>query len=550
MAFVTKSVIVSDPKRGNYSSGQQFHIDIPASSVPLLSCDQTYMRCKFKFTGTNLPIVLNDKVGGAALIRSLTVSSIASNTVLEQIDDYNQLAYVQAHYENNESIINKKALVEGSGSAHSGPAVNLFWATNDTVGATGLYTLGDYKEVELLLPLSLSGILGQGRNPKVVPIIAMGGLRLTILLEHNINKITQAVQLRGDTKYNETVGFDASESGCSLALFTDGLGGQKDLNSATFILANATDTGLAAGAPIGVDDVAALRAAIPMYVGMEIYFFDGGDEYYTDNGATIASVAVNAGRVEITLSAPFYGAGGTDIDEGAFIALAMSTDNASVDIELSNIELVCSAVQAPAQYVSSLMSAVKSGLNYDYTTFTNYQVNVNNSITQSSQYIPLSQQRCLSILSVPEPIVSLTNRDLAGDGLRPTRPELNYVEPLDYFYLIKNLRTPLRAVDVSRLNTTYNGADPPAKFAAVHTKETEDAIEACDFVVRNLDRPDHCFIVARATARHGHSFNAQGAGETRLNIRYATNDINQIFNHFVCHRRRAVIKNNSLVVEV
>ena len=106
-------------------------------------------------------------------------------------------------------------------------------------------------------------------------------------------------------------------------------------------------------------------------------------------------------------------------------------------------------------------------------------------------------------------------------------------------------------MDLSRLNSTDIADDGSyAKFAAVHTKEVEEAIEACDIAVRNLDRPNHCFIIARALARHGHSFNAQGQGETRLNLRYTANTVNQIFNHFVCHRRRAVIKDNSLVVEV
>ena len=547
--FVTRSVLIPDSKRGTYASGKQFHIDIPASSVPLLSCDQTFMRCRFKFTGDVVPIVLNDKLGGASLIRSLTISSLATNTVLEQIDNYNQLAYVKSHFENNQSMTNKNALVSGNGSGHSGPQFNLFWSTEDDTGGTsGLFELGAYKEVELLIPLSLSGVLGQGRNPKVVPVVAMGGLRISIILEHDVNKITQAVQFRGDGKLNELVGFDPRTQYTAASIFTNGGGATFALTGTEITLNKAGD---GAGEGLLFDTIAELRDAFPIYKSdkIQVVIEDKTSKAITisASAAHVTKIELATGRVKLTLGAAIA-AGGT-VPEASRVALyiAGSTPN----YQISNVELVTASVQAPATYINSLMGAVKRGLNYDYTTFTNYQVNLNSSITQSSQYIPMSQSRCLSLLSVPETIAAVDIYSLIKDGLRPTIPETDVCSPENYVYLIKNLRTPLQSVELTRLSEATDGADASyAKFAAVHTKETEEAIEACDIAVRNLDRPNHCFIIARALARHGHSFNAQGVGETRLNLRYNSNTKNQIFNHFVCHRRRAVIKSNSLVVEV
>ena len=545
--FVTRSVLIPDSKRGTYASGKQFHIDIPASSVPLLSCDQTFMRCRFKFTGDVVPIVLNDKLGGASLIRSLTISSLATNTVLEQIDNYNQLAYVKSHFENNQSMTNKNALVSGNGSGHSGPQFNLFWSTEDELTTNGLYKLGAYKEVELLIPLSLSGVLGQGRNPKVVPVVAMGGLRISIILEHDVNKITQAVQFRGDGKLNELVGFDPRTQYTAASIYTGG--STFDLTGTTITLNNVAD---GADEGLAFDSLAELRAAFPIYKSdkIQVIIEDKSNQVITVSASDsyITKIEMDTGRVKLTLNAAIQAAPGT-VPEASRVALyiAGSTPN----YQISNVELVTASVQAPATYINSLMGAVKRGLNYDYTTFTNYQVNLNSSITQSSQYIPMSQSRCLSLLSVPETIAAVDTYSLIKDGLRPTIPETDVCSPENYNYLIKNLRTPLQSVELTRLSETTDGADASyAKFAAVHTKETEEAIEACDIAVRNLDRPNHCFIIARALARHGHSFNAQGVGETRLNLRYNSNTKNQIFNHFVCHRRRAVIKSNSLVVEV
>ena len=545
--FVTRSVLIPDSKRGTYASGKQFHIDIPASSVPLLSCDQTFMRCRFKFTGDVVPIVLNDKLGGASLIRSLTISSLATNTVLEQIDNYNQLAYVKSHFENNQSMTNKNALVSGNGSGHSGPQFNLFWSTEDELTTNGLYKLGAYKEVELLIPLSLSGVLGQGRNPKVVPVVAMGGLRISIILEHDVNKITQAVQFRGDGKLNELVGFDPRTQYTAASIYTGG--STFDLTGTTITLNNVAD---GADEGLAFDSLAELRAAFPIYKSdkIQVIIEDKSNQVITVSASDsyITKIEMDTGRVKLTLNAAIQAAPGT-VPEASRVALyiAGSTPN----YQISNVELVTASVQAPATYINSLMGAVKRGLNYDYTTFTNYQVNLNSSITQSSQYIPMSQSRCLSLLSVPETIAAVDTYSLIKDGLRPTIPETDVCSPENYNYLIKNLRTPLQSVELTRLSETTDGADDSyAKFAAVHTKETEEAIEACDIAVRNLDRPNHCFIIARALARHGHSFNAQGVGETRLNLRYNSNTKNQIFNHFVCHRRRAVIKSNSLVVEV
>ena len=546
--FVTRSVLIPDSKRGTYASGKQFHIDIPASSVPLLSCDQTFMRCRFKFTGDVVPIVLNDKLGGASLIRSLTISSLATNTVLEQIDNYNQLAYVKSHFENNQSMTNKNALVSGNGSGHSGPQFNLFWSTEDDLTTNELYKLGAYKEVELLIPLSLSGVLGQGRNPKVVPVVAMGGLRISIILEHDVNKITQAVQFRGDGKLNELVGFDPRTQYTAASIYTNGGAQAFDLTDSEIILAKAGD---GAGEGLAFDTLAELRDAFPIYKSdkIQVIIEDKANQAITVSASDsyITKIEIDTGRVKLTLNAAIAGAG--TVPEASRVALyiAGSTPN----YQISNVELVTASVQAPATYINSLMGAVKRGLNYDYTTFTNYQVNLNSSITQSSQYIPMSQSRCLSLLSVPETIEAVDIYSLIKDGLRPTIPETDVCSPENYVYLIKNLRTPLQSVELTRLSEVTDGADDSyAKFAAVHTKETEEAIEACDIAVRNLDRPNHCFIIARALARHGHSFNAQGVGETRLNLRYNSNTKNQIFNHFVCHRRRAVIKSNSLVVEV
>ena len=545
--FVTRSVLIPDSKRGTYASGKQFHIDIPASSVPLLSCDQTFMRCRFKFTGDVVPIVLNDKLGGASLIRSLTISSLATNTVLEQIDNYNQLAYVKSHFENNQSMTNKNALVSGNGSGHSGPQFNLFWSTKDDTGTSELFELHHYKEVELLIPLSLSGVLGQGRNPKVVPVVAMGGLRISIILEHDVNKITQAVQFRGDGKLNELVGFDPRTQYTAASIYTGG--STFDLTGTAITLNNASD---GADEGLAFDSLAELRDAFPIYKSdkIQVIIEDKTTKAITVSASAsyITQIEMDSGRVKLTLNAAIQAASGT-VPEASRVALyiAGSTPN----YQISNVELVTASVQAPATYINSLMGAVKRGLNYDYTTFTNYQVNLNSSITQSSQYIPMSQSRCLSLLSVPETIEAVDTYSLIKDGLRPTIPETAVCSPENYVYLIKNLRTPLQSVELTRLSEVTDGADASyAKFAAVHTKETEEAIEACDIAVRNLDRPNHCFIIARALARHGHSFNAQGVGETRLNLRYNSNTKNQIFNHFVCHRRRAVIKSNSLVVEV
>tara|TARA_R110002124_G_scaffold106194_4_gene257774 strand:- start:85 stop:1599 length:1515 start_codon:yes stop_codon:yes gene_type:complete len=504
------------------------------------------MRCRFKFTGDVVPIVLNDKLGGASLIRSLTISSLATNTVLEQIDNYNQLAYVKSHFENNQSMTNKNALVSGNGSGHSGPQFNLFWSTEDELTTNGLYKLGAYKEVELLIPLSLSGVLGQGRNPKVVPVVAMGGLRISIILEHDVNKITQAVQFRGDGKLNELVGFDPRTQYTAASIYTNG--STFDLTGTAITLNNVAD---GADEGLAFDSLAELRAAFPIYKSdkIQVIIEDKSNQVITVSASDsyITKIEMDGPRVKLTLNDDIAGAG--TVPEASRVALyiAGSTPN----YQISNVELVTASVQAPATYINSLMGAVKRGLNYDYTTFTNYQVNLNSSITQSSQYIPMSQSRCLSLLSVPETIAAVDTYSLIKDGLRPTIPETDVCSPENYNYLIKNLRTPLQSVELTRLSETTDGADDSyAKFAAVHTKETEEAIEACDIAVRNLDRPNHCFIIARALARHGHSFNAQGVGETRLNLRYNSNTKNQIFNHFVCHRRRAVIKSNSLVVEV
>ena len=578
--FVAKSVIVFDEKRSSYTKGQEIRIKIPATSCPIVSARDTYLRFRVLLshsdpaTDARMPLMLNSLVGGAGLIRTLSIYAMRDNTLLEQIDNYALLAYLQAYYGDSENDKNIKALTEGAVSNKEKIRNPFYSVEKDGDG----YKIGGYKEVEICLPLKLSGLLSPDALNRSLPNVALGGLEIRILLENDVNKVIQfATGKAGDGAYNDSLlyceeGFDPPTNPCSRNGNLNAIATTAAMNPIT--LTNSGGTNTIADRAKKYDyftgefdnvldhmaypsiDVAAVNDGGIQFVNEYLpYFIDQRLQVgTTDNGSfnvptgRISAISLLSANGEDNVSFTCDGGGAVNADTTAGVvaggAVCINVPDQTYNYTISNVQMVVGVLQTPPEYVSALLnkSNTGAGVSMDIKSFNNYQVNQNAGVTKSSLFIPMNERRVYSLLCVPE---DLASRPIYADSLRPA------VEtPSQYHFIISNARVPNRSVELGRIMEEDRATLSFSRNEPVHSKELEDALNNCGVRVNNIDRSNFCFTIARALSRYGHTFNAQDlAGEVRLNVEYTEQGKNLLWNNYVCCLKKITTNANGVSVE-
>ena len=558
--FVSNSVILYDEKRSDYRAGEEIRIKIPATSVAVLSPRNTFLRFRITLGNSldepyaNLPAILNSEIGGSALIRTLSIYS-GDGTLLEQIDNYNLLAYIQSYYSTNETERNTKALLEGATSTKN-KSQNPFYELKDDIAGVGLYTELTRKTVELCIPLRLSGLLNPLNHNGSIPNIALGGMEVRILLEQNVEKILQLTTgACGDGRNDDMFLWDGFGDGVPSTNPCARLG--------TGIIINNNDTTITLGkdsdlnihiwdnksdyAPTdNMEAVATLEWVnknTPLMVGQSLNLIDINGGVLHQTVALVESMAIDGnGRVELTMDAPL------NVPQSFPIGTAISINvgDQAWDYKLSECAMVCGVIKTDPKYISALANKSRGseGVSFDIMTYNNYMVNHNANVLKQSLYIPMNEARCYSILSIPENI-GKTYKVEGGNGMRPA-----VGEPSNYHYIIKNIRVPNRNVSLSRIRETDLAGGVVCYNEPVHSKELEDALLNNSWGVATLDRVDKAFCIGRGLSRYGHTFNARDTvGEVRLNLEYTKQPNSLLWNNFVSHLRRINVSSGGVVVQ-
>jgi hypothetical protein len=210
---------------------------------------------------------------------------------------------------------------------------------------------------------------------------------------------------------------------------------------------------------------------------------------------------------------------------------------------MANIEMICSVVSPPAEYVSRLVSQVGSGegLNMDFKTFSTYRNNLSILNGLTSQLISATEERAYSILSVPLCSANQNEQNTSSFKGLATGSQ-------DYQYIFGGSQIPNRPISLLRYSNTV------PKTEALHLIETEKALSNCGYAVRDLQRVPQHFFIGRALSKYGQVFNLKER-DLSLRVDYsgvpavsATLDHTKQFSHFVCHLRRLVIGANGVQV--
>ncbi len=533
MSVPTLSKSILTDRNTVYGEQDIIELFISPEEVPLLNAGQgTYLKFLLNMdeNATNCLAQPDPMSGGMAMIQTIQIYSGAGQ-LLEQLEDVNTWTAMYMHYSKTQGLSNMRTLMEGV-SPVEGRSLKSQYFTHEPVSGT------TFKPVECVVPLYMSGLLGQGR--KLLPVVAFGGLRVRIQLaksEVALRALTQVGYSSSGPVYNgikqvnalPVAGASAAKTFCNAtAVATATAITHIDVNTET------TDAAPAAG----TNTIQALQdfSNIAYQVGQTLYA--EGDGNVVQPLGTITTITSVANRCRYSFATFTTTAA---ISAGAKIWADASLLKAKC--KMSHVELVCSVVQAGGEQINSLMKQVASGggIRLDYPSYNLYRQNLQSGIPRTELLVPCTEQRACSI--VAEPMRSVSR--LYEDTLRPVGDAMT-----SYIWNIANRLTPNRRVETDRV--AGEDAFQNLKWNSIHLHETEKAIKRLNIPPRNLAENARLFCVGRELAKEGHSFDAN-TNEVRLNVEFGSstteNILNKLTDIWLYHIRTAIITPNSVAVE-
>ena len=566
----TSSVKVFEIRNSEYEvkGGQELIFKIN-KNINLINQKDTFLKFNLRLGAKNEPVVqavanampsqqikycLDRTIGAESLIKNLTIMTLDESVTLEQISNYNKLAKITSTYTDNSTHKNIKNLYEGRGDLVCLGSKNQLWELNNMTGANNVNqsvnTLS-YKTIEICLPLRHSGILG---GNDLYPNM-LTGLCVKIQLEDDPYKILQAqgqVMLKDQATFNALNGNINRVGGYrrdSAYSFTRGDGNTYNVDGNVLRLfqnagpttAMATGvqslgTGVITGTiPLSGDNLGV--CCLPFTVGSLVKIEGSAALNFTQK---ITAIDYAANYATITLDANIDMRTNTETRPLIYITEPDEKPN----LTLSNVELICGAVIPSDKDRNAYMNAVKSGYQYNYYSTQNYPVNNSADSTIISNLINCKLSKAKSILSVFEDLG--TPSSALDDCLsNPITPPFH---PNNYHYIIDNLKTPSRNVDLRNLNRT---PVQPGGFNAVHVKELSDSFKECNKTISTLEPLKENFVIGRGLSRYNHTYNfLQQRGETRLNMQFSINSNAQLNHNFIYHWKQMVISPSGVIVNV
>ena len=477
--------------------------------------------------------------GGSAVLQTISIYDGANSQLLEQLEDVNTWTAMYYHYTKTQGLENMRTLMEGVSPVVGQSLKSQYFNFNPVDGTT-------FKEVECVVPLYMSGLLGQGQ--KLLPVIALNGLRIRIQLAKKeaalraMTAVGYSSTAPAYTGIRQITGLPVAGAEPPKTFAIDAAVAGAAANPA--IAGVSVNTATIDGAP-GAGRIQALAdfSNIAWSVGQDLYVEAIAPDPPFYLGRITGVVSDAAGRPEYTCAGGAANVGAAGLAANA--PIWADANSCKANFQVSNVEFVCSVVQASGATMNGLMKQVSSGggIRIDYPSYNLYRQNLQAGIPRSELLIPCNERRACSILSQP---MRSVNR-LYEDTLRPVGDALQ-----SYIWNIANRLTPNRRVSTRLVATANEEAAQRLSWDAIHLHETEKAVSRLDIQARNLCENARCLVVPRQLAKDGHSFNAN-ENEIRLNVEYGSaageNVINKLVGSWLYHIRTCVITPNSVAVE-
>ena len=561
----------------NYNPGGKIDLYVPPTSK-FVDLSQSRLQMKVKLS---LPTItadsgavrlqLDDKLGLHSLIRSIRIFTGRKTALLEEIEGYDILTALRFDYETNDNIKKKRALTEGAtaydpasrgtlgttktdlGNCFSNPYFSKLTNATQTASFTA-ETANDFQEVKAELHLNT----GLFRNEAVFPALLTDGIFIEILLQEKkklfrkLDSVNQFRRLRLNPVFHSVNGSD-SASKTSGSLVNGGT------TNEIFFTRHNNQTSVPT-CPFVVGQKIALKAP------------DGNNASVTGT-QTITQIeqvtgpAVGTSKTKITLAGNITNNLGYDLIGASGTAVIVDTTTSTPatfepSLVISDVNLIVKQIQVPDGYEQSMMSMMNEGgtINYDYRSFTNYRYSQLSGDNVANVRLPLIESRAMSILCIPTDATNYSTKEFlscsatynednapndtvnnsARSGLVGISDNLQ-----EYQFIYDGKINPSRKVDVSKISAKNS-------ISQQWCIEAEKSLAMSDIEPLSFLQFRSNFFIGRALALGKNAvYDARGK-DFNLQLEYTGDPQtkNKLWNNYVSHLRRLVIRNGSIAVQV
>jgi len=500
--FTSQSTLAPAEHQKEYTQGQIIKFDIPAF-YGMIDPRQSFLRMNIELVG-ECKLRLSKHLGSQSLISALRIYDHSNANLLENIENYGELAKVMNVYGDNETLKHQRQLLEAvdteTALGHLDLQNALFFKQLSPLGGTTLDVVSsgsvNANRVQVAMRM-LSGILG---GDKVFPINAFGGLRVEIELNRAVKSLMIAEY--GSFATNCPLLGSPITAGEITELYVEGLPSTLPFSVGNTITVE-DDEG---------DEVEVVITAIDRKLMPES----------TEYGSEISFATTEFGAASV----------GSKVYFGASVIDEMTK---SLNFKLTNVEMCLKQVSPPQSYISDMVKQMGSdeGLSIDIKTYDLVRNNIINGQKIHEQPIRSFSNRVYSILTVLTPNES---DRLYSDSFASLTAGLQ-----NYAYAIDGQLNPNRAVE-THLTTLVGGTH----INQQSTFEIQKALESCGLTVRNLPlRRD--FLIGRAVGRYGGVFNLRERNLT-LRTSYEPATPSMLCLNYLCSLRRLNVSNSGIVV--
>tara|TARA_R100000654_G_scaffold10274_2_gene22980 strand:+ start:649 stop:2409 length:1761 start_codon:yes stop_codon:yes gene_type:complete len=560
-----------------YNPEQQVDFYIDPQQVKFFNPKQSTLQFDIKIqmpsdtNGELARLMLDSHIGAQSVISEIRIFDGANNALLEEIVGYNVATSVKYDYHTNDSLRNKRALTEGAGQykpdasqgtlgstiSYQNCAENFYSVSNVEDTQSASLVNASYLNCRVNLPLN-TGIFS---NDKIFPTMLTSGLRISLLLSPAVRCIRQleGSMLNRKTNLNPVL---HSQNGCGVNTGAGSGSYVKDTNASKVFIANMNQYNN--------------PERCPFVVGEALGFWDLVNESYLNVCGTLGDPIIKeikydatTSLVEITTTTFQFSQSVSAISNASNVLFSKSVDNSTTfnaTYQLNNVEMILEVVDMGSQYESDMMRKMKEGgtINYDFLSLTNYRYSQLASDIVANIQLPIENRRMRSIISVPTDSSVYTMKQVLNacgtyeEGTSASATNNDYKLFQDrcglvgcsdnitsYQFLYNGKLNPSRLVNCEKTSSKVSVSQQPLI-------ELEKALSSADMPALSLLEFNKNFIIGRSlTAGQNGTYDGRGK-QFALQVNYngTTPTKNKLWNNFVYHIRRLVIKGDSIFVEV
>jgi hypothetical protein len=562
----------------NYKSGGKIDLYIPPTSKFV---DLSQSRFKFNvsfalptITATSgaMRVQLDAESGLHSLIRSIRIFTGRKTALLEEIEGYDILTALRFDYETNDNLRKKRALTEGTTTydpacrgtlgTHKTELGNCFsnqyFSTieGDSPTLTSSFTAADDNELKTVKgELHLN--TGLFRNEAVFPALLTDGLFIEILLQdkkrvfRKLDSVNEFRKLRLNPMFHSINGSDSGSA-------TSGSFENGDAITSFFVTRDNNQTSTNT-----FPFVVGQKFSLASYTGAVVNASVGTIEQIEQiSGTSVGTTKTKITCTEITSDLGFT-VGGSNASR--VFMVDKTPDEAStydIDYTVSDVELIVKQIEVPDGYEASMLNMMKEGgtINYDYRSFTNYRYSQLSGDNVANIRLPLIESRATSILCIPTDASNYSAKQLLSGSTayvvnedsfdvvnRSARSGLVGISDnlQEYQFIYDGKINPSRKVDVSKISAKNS-------ISQQWCIEAEKALAMADIEPLSFRQFQENFFIGRALALGRNAvYDARGK-DFNLQVEYTGSNQtkSKLWNNYVSHLRRLVIKNGSVDVMV